>query len=149
MAWSLCRTFLLNGLCDTSTVSRLNSREWAWCFEDYHRKGIFLEVLPNSRYVHRGRYESSAKFSEVLVAVLAMWNPVDYFTRLIQPWSNLSKGASAMRTLLLDLISPLQPVILYSAARHREWPVVLATSIAVALTTIASLVHRKVYHGRR
>ncbi|KAF2134561.1 hypothetical protein P153DRAFT_380376 [Dothidotthia symphoricarpi CBS 119687] len=73
----------------------------------------------------------------VLVAVLALWNPVDYFTRLLQPWLNLSKGpASASRTLFLDLVSPLQPVILYSAIKNFEWPVVLTTIVAIALTAI-------------
>jgi hypothetical protein len=71
--------------------------------------------------------------------VLALWNPVDYFTRLLQPWANLQNGpALASRTLLLDLVSPLQPVILCSAARHREWPVVLASSVAAALTAVVS-----------
>jgi hypothetical protein len=72
--------------------------------------------------------------------VLALWNPVDYFTRLLQPWVNLQKGpAPATRTLLLDLVSPLQPVLLYSAARHGEWPVVLTVSVSLALSTIVSI----------
>jgi hypothetical protein len=78
----------------------------------------------------------------VLVAALALWNPVDYFTRLLQPWANLSKGpASATRTLLLDLVSPLQPIILYSAAKNHEWPVLLSSSVALALTIIVSFAH--------
>jgi hypothetical protein len=72
--------------------------------------------------------------------MLALWNPVDYSARLLQPWMNLSKGpASASRTLLLDLISPLQPNILISAANNFEWPVVLTTSIAMALTIVVCI----------
>jgi hypothetical protein len=62
---------------------------------------------------------------------------VDHFVRLLQPWRNLSKGtAPAARTLLLDHVSRLQPVVFVSAIKHLEWPVVLATTVTIILTAI-------------
>jgi hypothetical protein len=64
---------------------------------------------------------------------------VDHFVRLLQPWRNLSTGpAPADRTLLLDHISRFQPAILISSIKHLEWPVILTTTVTIALTAIVN-----------
>lgn len=64
---------------------------------------------------------------------------MDYFTKLLQPWSNLAKGPTpATRTLLLDHVSRWQPVMLYSAMVNLDWPVVLTTVISWSLLAAVS-----------
>lgn len=64
---------------------------------------------------------------------------MDYFTRLLQPWSNLARGpAPATRTLLLDHVSRWQPLTLYYAMVNFDWPVVLTIVISWSLLAAVS-----------
>jgi Protein of unknown function (DUF3433) len=65
----------------------------------------------------------------LLVIVTSIWRQVDYHCKALRPWEGLQKGpAPAERTLLLDLVSPLQPVSFFNAVTKSHLPVVVTIS---------------------
>ncbi|KAK8105107.1 hypothetical protein PG999_008466 [Apiospora kogelbergensis] len=78
-------------------------------------------------------------FAIVIVVLLAVWNGIDFSTRLLQPWVNLQNGpAPAESTLLLDLLTPMLPVMLWTASKLKTWPSLLTLSAVLSLDVIAS-----------
>ncbi len=77
----------------------------------------------------------------VLVIFVSLWRQSEYWCRLLQPWQELRRGpASAQRTVLLDHISPMVPVVLWRAVRLRHGAVLvsLVGGFLLRLTIIAS-----------
>ena len=61
----------------------------------------------------------------VLVVLVGLWRPVDYYCKALTPWAELRKGpATASKSILLDYISPVTPVSCYRAIRNKHWAVV-------------------------
>ncbi|KAK8080984.1 hypothetical protein PG997_008802 [Apiospora hydei] len=76
----------------------------------------------------------------VIVALLAVWHGIDFSTRLLQPWANLQSGPkTADSTLLLDLLTPILPVMVWTASKVKAWPSLLAITAVIVLDIIASL----------
>jgi Protein of unknown function (DUF3433) len=77
----------------------------------------------------------------LLVIITSIWRQIDYHCKALRPWEELQKGpAPADRTLLLDLVSPLQVVSFFNAVTKRHLPVVVTISgfVILKLITIAS-----------
>ena len=61
----------------------------------------------------------------VLVVLVALWRPVDYYCKSLTPWAELRRGPiSASKSVLLDYISPFQIFSCIKATRHGHWAVV-------------------------
>ena len=61
----------------------------------------------------------------VLVVLVGLWRPVDYYCKALTPWAELRKGsAAASKTILLDYMSPITPVSCYRAIFNKHWAVV-------------------------
>ncbi|KIW22653.1 uncharacterized protein PV07_10930 [Cladophialophora immunda] len=78
----------------------------------------------------------------VLTLALVFWNQSSRWCKIITPWQNLASGPKpAGRNLLLDYVSPLQPLLLWRAGRARDIAVVaselgtLIWRIAIILST--------------
>jgi hypothetical protein len=68
---------------------------------------------------------------------LSLWNPMDHSTRRLQPWRNLSTGpVEPSRSLLLDHVTQLKPIVLASAKKHNN-PLVICSSMITIFLTIA------------
>lgn len=64
------------------------------------------------------------QLSQVLLITTALWRQVDHAVKTLMPWRELQIGPScADHTLLLDYISPILPVSLFTAIRNRHWAV--------------------------
>jgi Protein of unknown function (DUF3433) len=77
----------------------------------------------------------------LLIIITSMWRQIDYHCKALRPWEELQKGpAPADRTLLLDLVSPLQVVSFFNAVTKSHFPVVVTISgfLILKLITIAS-----------
>ncbi|KAL6786618.1 hypothetical protein J3E68DRAFT_420134 [Trichoderma sp. SZMC 28012] len=77
----------------------------------------------------------------VLVVVGALWRQVDFANKILMPWEELRTGpSSADKTLLLDYISPLLPISLWTAIKNRHWAVALSLigQLLILGTTISS-----------
>ncbi|KAL6894743.1 hypothetical protein GGI43DRAFT_412098 [Trichoderma evansii] len=63
----------------------------------------------------------------VLVVVGALWRQVDFANKILMPWEELKIGpSSADKTLLLDYVSPILPISLWTAIKNRHWAVVIS-----------------------
>src|SRR5689334_11025139 len=57
----------------------------------------------------------------VLVLVVSLWRPVDFWCKALTPWDEMSRGfVPANRSLLVDHVSPLQIVALFTGIRLRH-----------------------------
>ncbi|KAF3806668.1 hypothetical protein GCG54_00004301 [Colletotrichum gloeosporioides] len=64
----------------------------------------------------------------VLVVILALWRQVDFNCRSMQPWWEMTHGPStADRSVLLDYISPFQPIACVSAFKNGHHAVFIST----------------------
>lgn len=71
----------------------------------------------------------------VLTIIAALWSKIEYRTKQLAPWKEMSKGfAHADKTLLLDYISPINFIAGVSALKDRHF--------AVAISVLGSLVIR-------
>ncbi|KIW62904.1 hypothetical protein PV04_09793 [Phialophora macrospora] len=75
----------------------------------------------------------------ILVFVVALWRQVDYHFKAAAPWMALQHGhANGKDSILLDFISPMQPVSLWLALRYRHFGV-LITIVGFVLLKIITL----------
>lgn len=83
---------------------------------------------PSNRYIWK--YGPMA----VIVLVTGMWHQVDYYCRVLAPWQSLSRGPKpTTQTMLLDYISPLDPITCFHAMRNRHWAVAASAGGALLL----------------
>jgi hypothetical protein len=76
----------------------------------------------------------------ILVVIASLWRQVDFYCKALTPWNELRKGgATASRSLLLDYISPIQPIGLGQALKNRHFSVI-ATILAVDMLKLVTLV---------
>jgi hypothetical protein len=76
----------------------------------------------------------------ILVIIASLWRQVDFYCKALTPWNELRKGAAtASRSLLLDYISPIQPIGLGQALKNRHFSVI-ATILAVDMLKLVTLV---------
>jgi hypothetical protein len=76
----------------------------------------------------------------VLVIIVSLWRQVDFYCKALTPWNELRKGgATASRSLLLDYISPIQPISLGQALKFRHFSVI-ATILAFTTLKLVTLV---------
>jgi Protein of unknown function (DUF3433) len=77
----------------------------------------------------------------LLIIITSIWRQIDYHCKALRPWEELQKGpAPADRTLLLDLVSPLQVVSFFNSVTKSHFPVVVTISgfVILKMITIAS-----------
>ncbi|KAK8060737.1 hypothetical protein PG996_010667 [Apiospora saccharicola] len=75
-----------------------------------------------------------------IVVLLSAWNGIDFSTRLLQPWANLREGPTTVdTTLFLDLLTPIVPVMLWTASKVRAWPSILTIATVLILDIIRVL----------
>ncbi|EWC48929.1 hypothetical protein DRE_00234 [Drechslerella stenobrocha 248] len=75
----------------------------------------------------------------VFILLAAFWRHLDYHAKLLMPWIELASGPKhAKLTVLLDYISPFQPVAFWDACKNRHWLIVL-TGLAFATLKIATV----------
>jgi Protein of unknown function (DUF3433) len=76
----------------------------------------------------------------ILVIIASLWRQVDFHCKALTPWNELRRGgATASRSLLLDYISPMQPIGLGQALKNRHFSVI-ATILAVDMLKLVTLV---------
>lgn len=94
-----------------------------------------FELLTTSHYAWT--YGPTA----VLTIVMSIWTRISYWAKLLQPWQELKMGpTSAEKTVLLDYISPMLPISLWTAGRlrHVAIQVVICGGLVLKLVTVAS-----------
>jgi hypothetical protein len=76
----------------------------------------------------------------ILAIISALWRQIDFYCKALIPWDELRKGgATASRSLLLDYISPIQPIGFRQALKNRHFSVI-ATILAVDILKLVTLV---------
>ncbi|KAI1097792.1 hypothetical protein F4804DRAFT_351152 [Jackrogersella minutella] len=76
----------------------------------------------------------------ILSVLMAVWGRVEYHTKITAPWYQLWNGPrEARQSVLLDYVSPLLPVAVYQAAKYRDFLVVAAIVVSLALRVIVIL----------
>ncbi|KAG9557915.1 hypothetical protein KCU71_g10548, partial [Aureobasidium melanogenum] len=69
------------------------------------------------------------------------WGHLEYRVRVLMPWKLMSdKPQPAKQSVLLDYVSPMQPIVIFASARARHWPVLTAAigSILIIVMTVIS-----------
>lgn len=75
-----------------------------------------------------------------LTLIAALFNRVEYQAKIMAPWDRLSKHtASARKTLLVDYVSPLQPVAIYESLRNKDFAVAATTAVSVLIKLLIVL----------
>lgn len=75
-----------------------------------------------------------------LTLIAALFNRVEYQAKIMAPWERLYKGPTpARKTLLLDYVSPLQPVAIYESLRNKDFAVAATTTISVLIKLLIVL----------
>jgi hypothetical protein len=91
------------------------------------------------RLVTENHYSWTYGPTAILVFVVAFWRQVDYHFKAAAPWITLHHGhANGKDSILLDFISPMQPVSLWLALRCRHFGV-LITIVGFVLLKIITL----------
>ncbi|KAI6081908.1 hypothetical protein F4821DRAFT_264470 [Hypoxylon rubiginosum] len=68
----------------------------------------------------------------ILSVVMALWGRVEYQSKSTAPWYRLWSGPQgASRSVLLDYISPILPVAVYQAIKHKDY--IVASTIIISL----------------
>ncbi|KAI1738036.1 hypothetical protein F4680DRAFT_467806 [Xylaria scruposa] len=63
----------------------------------------------------------------IITAIASLWRRVDYHCKLAQPWKEMNHGSvDSSKGLLLDYISPIQPITFYRALRNYHWGTALS-----------------------
>ncbi|KAH9243198.1 hypothetical protein K456DRAFT_28532 [Colletotrichum gloeosporioides 23] len=76
----------------------------------------------------------------VLVIILALWRQVDYNCKSMQPWWEMTQRPStAARSILLDYVSPFQPIVCASAFKNGHYAVLISTLSFLVLKLIILL----------
>ncbi|KAG9650167.1 hypothetical protein KCU64_g9164, partial [Aureobasidium melanogenum] len=77
----------------------------------------------------------------LFTALAVYWGHLEYRVKVLMPWKLMSnKPQPAGQSVLLDYVSPMQPVVLLSSARASHWPVLTAAigSILIIVMTVVS-----------
>lgn len=75
-----------------------------------------------------------------LTLIAALFNRVEYQAKIMAPWERLSKHpAFARKTLLVDYVSPLQPVAIYETLRNKDFAVAATTTVSVLIKLLIVL----------
>ncbi|KAF3192977.1 hypothetical protein TWF225_010841 [Orbilia oligospora] len=70
----------------------------------------------------------------VFIVLAAFWRHLDYQVKLLMPYVELAKGPKhAKLTVMLDYISPFQPVAFWYACKNRHWLVILSATAFATL----------------
>ncbi|KAI1774406.1 hypothetical protein F4818DRAFT_452394 [Hypoxylon cercidicola] len=76
----------------------------------------------------------------ILTLATAFWSRVDFQAKLVSPWAHMSQGPTeAERSLLLDYLSALQPLVTIRALRNRDWAVAASSSCTLVLRLVIVL----------
>ncbi|KAI0408763.1 hypothetical protein F4802DRAFT_366273 [Xylaria palmicola] len=76
----------------------------------------------------------------VFTLITTFWTRIEYNVKAIAPWSQLSSGPKdANRTVLLDYISPFPTTAIYQAVRYKDFYVVAAILVTIALRVLIIL----------
>ncbi|KAI3400356.1 hypothetical protein diail_3373 [Diaporthe ilicicola] len=76
----------------------------------------------------------------LLTLTAALFNRVEYQAKLMAPWERLSKHpAPASTTLLLDYISPLQPVAVFESLKNKDFAVAATTTVSLLIKVMIVL----------
>lgn len=73
--------------------------------------------------INKNQYSWTYGPTALLVAIASLWGRADHTCKLLLPWQELKGGASVTHFLLLDYISPMTPIVLWTAGRSRHWSV--------------------------
>ncbi|KAF3940892.1 hypothetical protein ABW19_dt0200430 [Dactylella cylindrospora] len=75
----------------------------------------------------------------VFILLAAFWRHLDHHIKSLMPWVELASGPKhAKLTVLLDYISPFQPVAFWYACKNRHWLVII-TAVAFAILKVATV----------
>lgn len=75
-----------------------------------------------------------------LTLIAALFNRVEYQAKIMAPWERLSKHpAPAPKNLLVDYVSPLQPVSIYESFRNKDFAVAATTTVSVLIKLLIVL----------
>ncbi|KAK6530441.1 hypothetical protein TWF694_003793 [Orbilia ellipsospora] len=111
--------------------------------------GVFITLI--GLYVASKRKQGLSNQSEsrhylwtygptaVFIILAAFWRHLDFQLKLLMPWVELASGPKhAKLSVLLDYISPFQPVAFWIACKNRHWLVILSATgfAALKLATI-------------
>ncbi|EPS45726.1 hypothetical protein H072_278 [Dactylellina haptotyla CBS 200.50] len=109
--------------------------------------GIFITLI--GLYVSSRRKQGLSTESEsrhylwtygptaVFIILAAFWRHLDYQLKLLMPWVELASGPKAAKlSVLLDYISPFQPVAFWIACKNRHW-MVISSAVAFAALKLA------------
>ncbi|KAJ2993586.1 hypothetical protein NUW58_g1797 [Xylaria curta] len=69
----------------------------------------------------------------VLTIIAAFWARVEFQIKSVAPWAHMVEGGPSGKTLLLDYLSMLQPVVIVKAVKFRDWPVATASLCSIVL----------------
>lgn len=76
----------------------------------------------------------------LLTLIAALFNRVEYQAKLMAPWERLAKHpAPGEEILLLDYISPLQPVAMYTSLKNKDFAVAASTTISLVIKILIVL----------
>ncbi|RYC56490.1 hypothetical protein CHU98_g9719, partial [Xylaria longipes] len=75
-----------------------------------------------------------------LALLAAFWARVEFQIKSVAPWAHMIEGQQADKTLLLDYLSMLQPIVIARAIKFRDWVVASASlcSLILRVTIIFS-----------
>ncbi|KAK6337605.1 hypothetical protein TWF730_003000 [Orbilia blumenaviensis] len=70
----------------------------------------------------------------VFIVLAAFWRHLDYQVKLLMPYVELAEGPkNAKLTVMLDYISPFQPVAFWYACKNRHWLVIISATAFATL----------------
>lgn len=76
----------------------------------------------------------------VVVILVGLWRPVDYYCKTLVPWAELRKGpVQASKSVLLDYVSPFQIFSCIKAFQRGHWAVVTSILAFLLLKFMVSL----------
>lgn len=104
-----------------------------------------LSVISNRNYgiatgFNKDHYLWTYGPTAFLTLIAALFNRVEYQAKIMAPWERLSKHpAPARKTLLLDYVSPLQPVAIFDSLRNKDSAVAATTTVSLLIKLLIVL----------
>ncbi|TGJ80385.1 hypothetical protein E0Z10_g8369 [Xylaria hypoxylon] len=102
---------------------------------------VAIQVLVRVSQVNDGLATSSGNLHYLwtfgpmtaLTLIAAFWARVEFQLKYVAPWAHMVDGQSFDKTLLLDYLAMLQPLVIVKAVKYRDWAVASAALCSLIL----------------
>ncbi|KAH7316920.1 hypothetical protein B0I35DRAFT_375387 [Stachybotrys elegans] len=153
-----CIEFEAVGVCETASSSNLGAQKWQPFWLSTVVLGVFATLFGllllavillyyfsekfNGLATQKPEYQYAWRYGPTILFMIVntLWRQVDFFAKLLSPWSHLHTDITAPeKAMPLNYLTPILPMALWTAMKNRDLAVVLTLLGQVIITITVAL----------